>query len=193
MGSKHFPDSFPLQGVCSPFSSFHHVDWNIPSDSSYLSLQHRIPYVPYSKSDKITHVADWSEAASAAEAASRARGPTRGRREAYGASSSAAAAFGYVHDEDEKSFSLVDSGRAAAQLSARGRGGGLLGGRGRGRGYAARGAVRGRGGLTNSGRGGERGGYAGAYRGRGRGGYNSWDKVSDGKRVCLGVKEIADS
>jgi len=151
-----------------------------PSTSQVPSQFKEIPYVPYSKSDKITHVADWSTESASADANARTRGPQgRPRREAYGASSSAAAAFGYVHDEDEKSFSLVDSGRAAAQLSSRGRGSGLLGNRGRGRGgFASRGtAGRGRGGLGNSGRGGDRGGYGGAYRGgRGRGGYNSWDK-----------------
>ncbi len=158
------------------------------------SYSHSIPYIPFSKSDKITHVADFTtESSNAADDAQyRNRNGTR-RREAYGASSSAAAAFGYVHDEDEKSFSLVDTGRPVA---SRGRGGSLLGGRGRGRGFGARGgfAARGgaRGGLTNSGRGGDRGGYGG-FRGggRGRGGYgNYWDKVGwSGRRAGGGRRD----
>jgi translation initiation factor 3 subunit D len=63
-----------------------------------------------------------------------------------------------VHEEDEKSFSLVDSGKPVAKAKNALR---PLGGRGRG-GAAGRGNTRGRGGL--GGRGDGRGGF-GARRG----------------------------
>ena len=77
-------------------------------------------------------------------------------REAYGAGESNA--FGYIHEEDEKSFSVVDSGKAGARKPGtvnlrpnRGRGGAV-------RGVAARGRGAPRGGFAGRGRGGARGG-----------------------------------
>lgn len=141
-----------------------------PSTSALPAQFNDIPYAPFSKSDKITRIADWHDPAPDAAGGrgtgrqNYAAGGRRGR-EAYGASEGTV--FGFVHDEDEKSFSLVDSG---ARTSTRGkqpirgaRGGrGLVsvrGARGTARGGPTRGAFGGRGG-----------------RGGGRGGYNDWNK-----------------
>lgn len=125
------------------------------------ALIFRIPYVPFSKSDKISRIADWHEPAlDMATGQRRQAYASQGRRagrEAFGASE--ANAFGYVHDEDEKSFSLVDSGNRPA---ARGRS--TMRGASRGRGFQAGRGGRGRGTGFQP-----RGGFAG--RGRGRGGY----------------------
>ena len=118
-----------------------------------------IPYAPFSKSDKITRIADWHDTVDTSTRGGR-QGYTgqRRTREAYGASETNA--FGYIHEEDEKSFSLVDSGprrQTKARLP--------MGGRGRGLGQNR--GTRGRGGFANRG-----------YRAGGRGGYNDWNKVS---------------
>ena len=124
---------------------------------SLLTLS--IPYAPYSKSDKISRIADWHADYADAPTNRRMGGQRYRTREAYGAAD--ASAFGYVHEEDEKSFLLVDSG--ANRTSSRGRGVRGRGGRavviGRG---ANRGATRGgpaRGGFNSRGRGGRWGGY----------------------------------
>jgi translation initiation factor 3 subunit D len=120
-----------------------------------IQLTTSIPYAPFQKSDKIHRIADWHEAT--VDASGRTRGGHSGRtRAAYGAGE--ANIFGYVHEEDEKSFSLVDSGKPVAKAKNALR---PLGGRGRG-GAAGRGNTRGRGGL--GGRGDGRGGF-GARRG----------------------------
>ncbi|WVR05058.1 eukaryotic translation initiation factor 3 subunit D [Kwoniella sp. DSM 27419] len=140
-----------------------------PSTSAIPAQFKDIPYAPFSKSDKISRIADWHDP-SADVAGGRGGRPnyTQGRRqgrEAYGAGD--ATAFGFVHDEDEKSFSLVDSGARAStrgKASARGRvmrpAAPIRGGRG------------GRGGPA-----GARGGFgARGGRGGGRGGYSDWNK-----------------
>ncbi|CAD6577232.1 MAG: hypothetical protein TREMPRED_001890 [Tremellales sp. Tagirdzhanova-0007] len=143
-----------------------------PSTSTLPAQFKDIPYAPFSKSDKITRIADWHDPAHDL-VGSTARGLGRQNysvsanrrpgREAYGASETNA--FGYVHDEDEKSFSLVDSGArlsTRAKLPSRGAGGrgfGLTrGARGRGTGFQPRGGFTGRGGRG------------------GRGGYTDWNK-----------------
>jgi translation initiation factor 3 subunit D len=166
------------------------------------SLYCSVPYAPFSKSDKITHVADFigetstDGAAATATTARNARGGRGGggargnQREAYGASTAAATGnFGFERDEDERSFSLVDAGRVAG--ATRSRGTGLFVGRGRGRGGFARGgAAGGRGGRGGAQSFGSSRGINGAYRGRGRGGYggyNSWDKASPRMPLCKSV------
>lgn len=138
---------------------------------THLELTCSIPYAPFSKSDKITRIADWHDPAAEGATSSNARGrqqPQANRRpgrEAYGASE--VNAFGYVHDEDEKSFSLVDNSSRAA---VRGRSG-LRGRTARGGAAQNRGPTRTRLGGNLGGRGGARGGRAG-----GRGGYGGYDK-----------------
>ncbi|GMK55393.1 hypothetical protein CspeluHIS016_0204490 [Cutaneotrichosporon spelunceum] len=128
-------------------------------------------YSAYSKFDKITRIADWHAEGDAGASNQRGRQQQQGRRqgrEAYGAGD--ANAFGYVHEEDEKSFSLVDNSSRAA---ARGRPGGLRGRTTGGRGMipSQRGPQRGRAiGAP------QRGGYGSRGRGGGRGGYGGYDK-----------------
>ncbi|WWC61271.1 eukaryotic translation initiation factor 3 subunit D [Kwoniella dejecticola CBS 10117] len=133
-----------------------------PSTSALPAQFKDIPYAPFSKSDKITRVADWHDLPADAQGGRQRQGqPRRQGREAYGAAEGTV--FGFVHDEDEKSFSLVDSGarttnrtkgpiRAVRQL---------------------RGNAPARGGR---GRGGGRGGFGGRGRGGARGGYGDWNK-----------------
>ena len=68
-----------------------------------------IPYTPYSKSDKIGVIADWNnENRDEPTRTTNNRQLSRSnQRQAYGAGS--ASAFGYVHGDDEASFSLVDN------------------------------------------------------------------------------------
>lgn len=142
-------------------------------------MRSSIPYAPFSKNDKLGRIVDWNQADAAAAAAgpggaSRrlAAGQTgkygREPREAYGAGS--ANAFGYFHDEDEASFSVVDGAKSGAAKRGGSAGGApalgrsaqyTRGGRGGGRGAAASGP---------GGRGGAYGGRGGRYDGAGRGG-----------------------
>ena len=64
-----------------------------------------IPYLPYSKCDKLGRVADWLGTS---------ENKAKGKGQAYGAGSSSI--FGYQHQEDEESFSIV---AAAKRVSAR--------------------------------------------------------------------------
>ncbi|NXD32341.1 EIF3D factor, partial [Spelaeornis formosus] len=143
-----------------------------PSTSTLPSSFKDIPYAPYSKSDKITRIADWHDSADLNRPAGRtayASGARRGGREAYGASESNA--FGYVHEEDERSFSLVDSGARAgtrAKIPQRGRGG---------RGGAVNTRVAGRGGRNAAGFQ-PRGGFSSRSARGGRGGFGDWNKTT---------------
>ncbi|KAJ9118990.1 hypothetical protein QFC24_005956 [Naganishia onofrii] len=178
-----------------------------PATSDVPKRFQDVPYAPFSKSDKITHVADFigetstDGAAATATTARNARGGRGGggargnQREAYGASTAAATGnFGFERDEDERSFSLVDAGRVAG--ATRSRGTGLFVGRGRGRGGFTRGgAAGGRGGRGGAQSFGSSRGINGAYRGRGRGGYggyNSWDKASPRMPLCKSPQRIRD-
>ncbi|KAJ2632935.1 hypothetical protein H4R22_000884 [Coemansia sp. RSA 1290] len=97
-----------------------------------------IPYVPYSKGDKVNRAANWI---SPQEQRDQRDGRSRGRhgrdfgQQTYGSNSSSA--FVYQADEDEASFSLVDSRgagakqagiKAVSRTDTRGRGGGGGGG-----------------------------------------------------------------
>lgn len=123
-----------------------------------------IPYAPFSKSDKVTRIADWHDAPADANAGRQRQGQGRRQgREAYGAAEGTL--FGFVHDEDEKSFSLVDSGaRTNTRVKAPIRTARPL-----------RNAIPTRG---TRGRGAGRGGFGGRGRGGARGGYGDWNKVS---------------
>ncbi|WVQ98599.1 eukaryotic translation initiation factor 3 subunit D [Kwoniella sp. CBS 9459] len=138
-----------------------------PSTSALPAQFKDIPYAPFSKSDKINRIADWHDpSADTAGGRGGRQNYTQRRqgREAYGAAEGTV--FGFVHDEDEKSFSLVDSG---ARTSTRGKAP-IRGGR------PMRGLATGRGGRGRGGPGG-RGGFGGrGGRGGGRGGYNDWNK-----------------
>ncbi|KAJ2451008.1 hypothetical protein EV183_003902 [Coemansia sp. RSA 2336] len=95
-----------------------------------------VPYVPYSKGDKVNRAANWINPQ---EQRDQRDGRNRGRygrdfgQQTYGSNSSSA--FVYQADEDESSFSLVDSRGAGAgkqvsikavnRTDTRGRGGGM--------------------------------------------------------------------
>nr|ODN81272.1 eukaryotic translation initiation factor 3 subunit D [Cryptococcus depauperatus CBS 7841]ODN99732.1 eukaryotic translation initiation factor 3 subunit D [Cryptococcus depauperatus CBS 7855] len=152
------------QFVLPPIQDNADGSWG-PSTSALPAQFNDIPYAPFSKSDKITRIADWHDPqAEAATGARTARTAQPGsRRTAYGAAEGTV--FGFVHDEDEKSFSLVDSGvRTGVRGKAPIRGRNI-------RGISTRGA---------RGRGGQRGGFGfRGGRGGGRGGYGDWNKASD--------------
>jgi translation initiation factor 3 subunit D len=161
MGSQHLDPPGPVQGVRLGLIRVEIVECRLTCS---------IPYAPYSKSDKITRIADWHDAADLSRPAGRNAygGARRQGREAYGASESTA--FGYVHEEDERSFSLVDSGARPGNRAKiggqRGRGGA------RGAAAGARGARGGRPAAFQP-----RGGFTSRTGRGGRSGFGDWNKV----------------
>ncbi|KAI9364771.1 eukaryotic translation initiation factor 3 subunit D [Pilaira anomala] len=85
-----------------------------------------IPYAPYSKSDKLGRVADWTNPEGQKQDNNQTTGNRQGRtgfnrfnrdqHQAYGASF--ASAFAYTHNEDESSFSVVDNRSAGTKKQA---------------------------------------------------------------------------
>ncbi|KAF7723236.1 hypothetical protein EC973_002174 [Apophysomyces ossiformis] len=84
-----------------------------------------IPYTPYSKSDKLGRVADWTNPEGQKQDNREVTGRqgrtgfnrfNRDQHQTYGASF--ASAFAYTHTEDESSFSVVDNRSAAAKKMA---------------------------------------------------------------------------
>ncbi|KAJ2602523.1 hypothetical protein H4R99_002675 [Coemansia sp. RSA 1722] len=131
-----------------------------PSNSKPSNVFKDIPYIPFSKGDKVTRVANWINPNENRDM----RDGGRGRRQrdaghqAYG--SGTAAAFVYAADEDEESFSLVDNrGTAMRKIAVRAVQGGPRSGHS---GSGARG--RGRGGMQRLGQAGNRfGGFRRRY------------------------------
>ncbi|CDZ98729.1 eukaryotic translation initiation factor 3 subunit 7 [Phaffia rhodozyma] len=148
-----------------------------PSGSHLSTGFKDIPYAHYNKADRIERIVEWYDAPAGQASSSSARPSSaaynaRTRRD--GASSGTTNdAFGYVHGEDEKSFSLVDN-KSSAGLKPRNQGGlgiGRIGGGGNrgGRG----GAQAGRGGAQAARGGAQQRNYT---RGGGRGGFNNWNQ-----------------
>lgn len=147
----------------------------------------QIPFVPFSKSDRIGRIADWNTAGSTSDdrnAANNLQGRStrnaRGAMPTYG-SGTPLNTFAYFHAEDESSFSVVDNSRSAAAR----RGAANSAARG-GRGGAAAGARQtafARGGAhvgaasTRGGRGGRMAPTAAVQRGARRGGYRDWERT----------------
>ena len=169
-----------------------------PSDATNT---HSVPYAPYSKSDKIGRVADWTQDANRQEGREGRRGGYRGYRDPYQAyGSGGTSMFGYGQEDDEASFSIVDS-RSTNKTRL---GGGVRGGfgRGRGRGAGGRGGAARGGGLNLGGAGGRgggsfgRGGAGGAQNaqggrggwGRRRGGWKDWDTPKRIKESSVTIK-----
>ncbi|KAI9477762.1 MAG: eukaryotic translation initiation factor 3 subunit D [Benjaminiella poitrasii] len=85
-----------------------------------------IPYTPYSKSDKLGRVADWTNPDGQKQDNNQNTGGRQGRtgfnrfnrdqHQAYGASF--ASAFAYFHSEDESSFSVVDNRSSGTKKQA---------------------------------------------------------------------------
>ncbi|KAJ1963972.1 hypothetical protein GGI12_001720 [Dipsacomyces acuminosporus] len=156
-----------------------------PSNSQPPKEFRDIPYIPFSKSDKVTRVADWINPADARD--QRDSGRSRGKfgrdagPQAYGSNS--ASAFVYQAEADEASFSLVDNrGTAVKKIAVRAV---HAGGRG-----AARGG-RGRGGMQRLGQAGGRfqGGKFGAGGFRKRFGWRDYDR---GQRHRYASVKVAD-
>ncbi|KAJ2554425.1 hypothetical protein EV175_002587 [Coemansia sp. RSA 1933] len=135
-----------------------------PSLSQPTANYKDIPYVPFSKGDKVNRVANWFASADGRDQRDGGRGG-RGKQgrdgvqQTYG--SNAASSFVYQAEEDEKSFSVVDNrGAALKKIGVRAVHGDRTRGGGRG------GAARGPGGMQRlghaGGRGGGRGGFGGA-------------------------------
>ncbi|KAJ2689507.1 hypothetical protein IWW39_001419 [Coemansia spiralis] len=128
-----------------------------PSNTQQAKDVRDIPYIPFSKGDKINRIANWI---SPADARDQRDGRNRGRRDmvqqTYGSNS--ASAFVFQAEADEESFSLVDNrGTAVKKIAVRAVHGTRGGARGRGRGGMQR--------LGYAGRGGKFGG-AGGFRKR---------------------------
>lgn len=149
-----------------------------------------VPYAHYSKSDnQLGKIAEWYDAPSSSAGPARPSASSRPQRRDQAGPDAANNAFGYVHDADEKSFSLVDNRSGA--VKPRG-GGGLRTGAG-GRGGASRGGAGagGRGGFGNARGGNQRGGgQRGGGRGGaggGRGGWRDWNQVGSFLARSLGL------
>lgn len=155
-----------------------------------------IPFQTYSKSERLGNIVDWSSTllSSSAAASTSNSYASRRLRTTNGLDAGESGLYGYRNQEDEASFSLVDSGGRLARAGGRNAGssGGLgpLGrntGYGRGRGGNSRfgSQANGRGGAAGGGRGGyqARGGLAASRRGFGgaRGGWGSRFDFRDGR------------
>ncbi|KAI9503121.1 hypothetical protein GGI25_001951 [Coemansia spiralis] len=143
-----------------------------PSNSQPPSSFKDIPYVPFSKGDKVNRVANWINPTESRD--QRDGGRNRGRQgrdggqQTYGSNS--ASAFVYQVEEDEESFSLVDNrGAALKKIAVRA----IQGDRGKSRGDS----IRGRGDMQRLGHAGGRGGkFANAGGFRKRFGWRDFDR-----------------
>ncbi|KAG4304657.1 hypothetical protein PORY_002050 [Pneumocystis oryctolagi] len=108
-----------------------------PQDT--IEIDEDILYVPFSKSDKLGKIADWTldPSRDTREQKQRQYGRYREQYQTYGAGS--ASIFAYQHSEDESTFSIVDN-RTGTKTRLGSRSGSLL--RGRGRGSLLRGSGR---------------------------------------------------
>ncbi|KAJ3410470.1 Eukaryotic translation initiation factor 3 subunit D [Chytridiales sp. JEL 0842] len=143
----------------------------------------QIPYAPFSKSDRIGKIADWSAPLEDAQQQQQdGRGQSRRNMrfgapaEVFGSGTASAFAFSFAAEE-EASFSVVDRASAAKKPGSLGGAGGFRS-RGGGRGGGPRtnigGLTRGLGGANAKGQqqGGGRGGFAAGGFGRRRFGFN---------------------
>ncbi|CAG8681084.1 521_t:CDS:10 [Acaulospora morrowiae] len=89
-----------------------------PSPAMLTEKFRDIPYAPYSKSDKLGKIADWSTPEQKEkESTGRQRQGYRFREQYTAYGHGASSTFTYTHAEDEASFSVVDN-RSAAQKKA---------------------------------------------------------------------------
>ncbi|PGH14642.1 eukaryotic translation initiation factor 3 subunit D [Polytolypa hystricis UAMH7299] len=166
-----------------------------PPVSSETTLN-GVPYAPFSKSDKLGRMADWTTEGK--------EGRDRGGRQAYNRAyrdqqvygAQAGSLFAVQLAEDESSFSVVDNTRPSTRGRGFGRGGGtVFRGRGQRGGFGQRG---GRGGFqrVGAGRGGQpggdrfydnRGGRGGGRGGR-RFGWKDWDKPQRNRDSSVAIR-----
>lgn len=142
-----------------------------------LFFLYSVPYAHYNKADKIDRIAEWYDSPNASQGPSRPSATRAPRRDAGAGAAGAVVnnAFGYVHDEDEKSFSLVDN-KSGAGLKPRGGGGLARGGARPGARTAQASGQRGQvQNQRNAQRTNQRGGRGGG--GGGRPGWRDWNQV----------------
>ncbi|KAK5459402.1 hypothetical protein LTS15_003530 [Exophiala xenobiotica] len=168
-----------------------HDEWG-PEITSNTTLD-GVPYAPYSKSDKLGRMADWTqEGKEGRDRGGRQYGRNFRDQQIYGAGTSSL--FAVQVAEDESSFSVVDNTRTTTKRGGFGRGGiAVFRGRGQ-RGGAQRG---GRGGTfqrAGQGRGGQqqgqyydnRGGRGG--RGGRRFGWRDYDKPQRNRDASVNIR-----
>ncbi|KAK5056505.1 hypothetical protein LTR84_012036 [Exophiala bonariae] len=98
-------------------------EWG-PETSSVTTLD-GVPYAPYSKSDKLGRMADWTqEGKEGRDRGGRQYGRNFRDQQIYGAGTSSL--FAVQVAEDESSFSVVDNTRATTKTRGFGRGGGTV-------------------------------------------------------------------
>lgn len=118
---SHLPTGFKESVLASSLFS------SLPSDPKTFN-ENSIPYAHYNKADRIERIVEWYDAptgqasTSSARPSSSAYNNSNNRTRRDGASGTTNDAFGYVHGEDEKSFSLVDN-KSSAGLKPRNQGG----------------------------------------------------------------------
>lgn len=110
--------TFPLPRVASTSDA-----WGPPAGASAAKALpeefQQIPFTPFSKSERIGRIADWTTGGTATDDRA-ATAPGRGARSSRSAPAPAYASgassntFTYFHGEDESSFSVVDNARSAA-------------------------------------------------------------------------------
>ncbi|MCJ1324858.1 hypothetical protein MMC10_001520 [Thelotrema lepadinum] len=168
---------------------------SLPTDSSWGppttsdSLVDGVPYAPYSKSDKLGRMADWTTEGKDRDRGGRQQYNRNYRdQQVYGAGTSSL--FAVQTAEDESSFSVVDNTRTTNKTRGFGRGGGTVF-RGRGRGAQAQRGARGTMQRTGQ-RGGQQQGYydnRGGRGGRGRRfGWKDYDKPQRNRDSSVTIK-----
>ncbi|KAJ1655326.1 hypothetical protein IWQ61_004903 [Dispira simplex] len=171
-----------------PHVSHNDQGWGPAQDESIQQFKD-IPYAPYSKADKLGRVADWYDPDGTQSMGRDHRGRQQRRQDpyqAYGAGSSTV--FVHHQEEDEASFSLVDSrAQAMKKTAARGQHP-TQGGRG-GRGGAGRGGFQRLGSQRGNFRGGRGGGGHGAGGFRRRFGWRDYDRPQRIRFATINVGE----
>ncbi|KAL8905208.1 MAG: hypothetical protein Q9171_006765 [Xanthocarpia ochracea] len=170
----------------------------LPSDESWGpstttdALVDGVPYAPYSKSDKLGRMADWTTEGKDREGRGGRQQYNRNYKDqqVYGAGTSSL--FAVQVAEDESSFSVVDNTRTSTKSRGFGRGGATFV---RGRGRGGRDQRGGRGTFQRVGqRGGQQNGYydnRGGRAGRGGrrfGGWKDYDKPQRNRDSSVNIK-----
>ncbi|KAL8905440.1 MAG: hypothetical protein Q9207_002633 [Kuettlingeria erythrocarpa] len=164
--------------------------WGPPTTTD--ALVEGVPYAPYSKGDKLGHMADWTTEGKDREGRGGRQQYNRNYRDqqVYGAGTSSL--FAVQVAEDESSFSVVDNTRASTKTRGFGRGGATFT---RGRGRGARDSRGGRGTFQRvGGRGAQQNQYydnrggRGGRGGRRFGGWKDYDKPQRNRDSSVNIK-----
>ncbi|KAI9894239.1 MAG: hypothetical protein M1814_004093 [Vezdaea aestivalis] len=184
-----------------PYSSLSSIISSLPTDDTWgpptttETLHNGVPYAPYSKSDKLGRMADWTTEGKEGRERGR-QGYNRNYRDqqVYGAGTSSL--FAVQAAEDESTFSVVDNTRSTAKTRGfNTRGGPNFRGRGqRGTARDARGGQRGGGYQRVGGRGNTQSQYYDSRGGGGRGGrgkrfgWKDYDKPQRNRDASVNIK-----